>query len=111
MEGLALRRPPPRIAEVHRAVCAVATGQGWPVPSYEVVRRIVHRLNPGLVALADHDPETPTGTVPNWCCAAIGRRERSVAADHTELDVMVLNELGKPARPWLTVILDDIPAR
>ena len=28
-------------------------------------------------------------------------------ADHTELDVMVLDERGKPARPWLTVILDD----
>ena len=28
-------------------------------------------------------------------------------ADHTELDVMVLDEAGRPARPWLTVILDD----
>jgi len=57
VEGLALRRPPPRIAEVHRAVCAVATALGWPAPSYEVVRRIVHRLDPGLVALAHHDPD------------------------------------------------------
>jgi putative transposase len=24
-----------------------------------------------------------------------------------QLDVMVLDETGKPARPWLTVILDD----
>ena len=28
-------------------------------------------------------------------------------ADHTELDIMVLDETGRPARPWLTVILDD----
>ena len=28
-------------------------------------------------------------------------------ADHTELDLMVLDETGRPARPWLTVILDD----
>jgi len=26
---------------------------------------------------------------------------------HTELAVMVLDETGKPARPWLKVILDD----
>ena len=28
-------------------------------------------------------------------------------ADHTELDVMVLDESDRPVRPWLTVILDD----
>lgn len=28
-------------------------------------------------------------------------------ADHTELDVIVLDPAGRPARPWLTVILDD----
>ena len=28
-------------------------------------------------------------------------------ADHTELDVMVLDGAGRPARPWLTVVLDD----
>ena len=28
-------------------------------------------------------------------------------ADHTELDLMVLDETGRPVRPWLTVVLDD----
>jgi putative transposase len=28
-------------------------------------------------------------------------------ADHTLLDVLVLDHAGRPARPWLTVILDD----
>ena len=28
-------------------------------------------------------------------------------ADHTPLDILVLNEKGKPERPWLTIILDD----
>ena len=28
-------------------------------------------------------------------------------ADHTPLDIWVLDERGQPARPWLTVILDD----
>jgi len=28
-------------------------------------------------------------------------------AHHTQLDVMVLNEHGRPARAWLTVFLDD----
>ena len=28
-------------------------------------------------------------------------------ADHTELDIIVLDETARPARPWLTAILDD----
>ncbi len=28
-------------------------------------------------------------------------------ADHTPLDIVLLDEAGKPARPWLTVIEDD----
>ena len=28
-------------------------------------------------------------------------------ADHTPLDIWVIDERGQPARPWLTVILDD----
>lgn len=43
---------------------------------------------------------------------SIHRREASYPneiwqADHTPLDIIVLNEKGKPERPWLTIILDD----
>ncbi len=43
IEGLALRRPPPRMAEVHRATAKIAGEKGWPTPSYWVVRRIIAR--------------------------------------------------------------------
>ena len=107
VEGLALRRPPPRVAEVHRAASAAAVEQGWPVPSYEVVRRIIRRLDPGLLALAHHD-----GDVYRDGFELVLRRESAHPndlwqADHTDLDVMVVDEAGKAVRPWLTVILDD----
>lgn len=28
-------------------------------------------------------------------------------ADHTLLDIIVLDDQGEPARPWLTIIIDD----
>ena len=28
-------------------------------------------------------------------------------ADHTPLDIWILDERGRPARPWLTVVIDD----
>ena len=107
VEGLALRRPPPRIAEVHRAVEVIAAAQGWPAPSYQSVRRIIPGLDRGLLAMAHHDPDVYRDEF-----ELVMRRE-SVhpndmwQADHTELDMMVLDETGRPARPWLTVILDD----
>lgn len=45
VEGLALRRPPPRVAEVHRAVTKVGSDRGWQVPSYQTVRRIMQGLD------------------------------------------------------------------
>jgi hypothetical protein len=34
-----------------------------------LVRRIMHRLDPGLVALAHHDPDVHRASS-HWCCAA-----------------------------------------
>lgn len=57
IEGLALRRPPPQIAQVHRKVVEVAAERGLRAPSYNSVRRVIGRLDRGLVALAHHDPD------------------------------------------------------
>lgn len=35
------------------------------------------------------------------------RRNDLWQADHTELDVMVLDGVGEATRPWMTAILDD----
>ena len=107
IEGLALRRPPPRIVEVYRSAVNVAAERDWPTPSYAVVRRIVLGLHRGLLALAHHDPDVYRDEF-----GLVLRRESAHPndiwqADHTELDVMVLDEAGAPVRPWLTVILDD----
>lgn len=107
IQGLALRRPPPRIAEVQRAAAVVAGERGWKPPSYTVVREIIGGLDRGLLALAHHD-----ASVYRDGFELVHRRE-SVhpndlwQADHTELDVMITDEAGRVVRPWLTVILDD----
>ena len=91
VEGWALRRPPPRIAEVHREAVQVALEQGWPAPSYPVVRRIIAGLDRGLVALAHGGPGEYRDSF-----ELVLRRESAHPndlwqADHTELDVMVLD--------------------
>ncbi len=107
VEGLALRRPRSSTAHIHRQAVRVASERGWSVPSYGTVRSIVVALDPGLVALA-HDG--PAGYRDRF--ELVYRREAAAAnaiwqADHTQLDVMILDHAGRPARPWLTAILDD----
>ena len=98
VEGWALRRPPPRIAEVHREAVRVAIERGWPPPSYPVVRRIIAGLDRGLVALAHGGPSEYRDNF-----ELVLRRESAHPndlwqADHTELDVMVL-DVGSGCRP------------
>ena len=107
IEGLALRTPPPTAAFVHRQVAEFAAARGQRGPSYRAVAAIVHSLGPALKTLAHH------GTKPyRDQFDLLHRREASRPneiwqADHTPLDLWVLEEAGRPARPWLTVILDD----
>ncbi|WP_422935009.1 Mu transposase C-terminal domain-containing protein [Sinomonas sp. P47F7] len=107
IEGLALRRPPPSAANVHRQVAEIAPGQGWTVPSYSTVYEIVAGLDPGLRTLAHEGTKRYEEAFD-----LVYRRQASVPneiwqADHTELDLWVVTPSGKPARPWLTVIEDD----
>ena len=107
VEGLALSRPAPTVAFIHRRVAHAASSRGWPVPSYSTVRSIVAGIDPGLRTLAlDGDAayrdrfelvyrRNADGPNEQWQC------------DHTLLDLAVLGARGTPARPWLTVVLDD----
>jgi putative transposase len=106
IEGWALRRPPPRVAEVHREAVRVAAERGWPAPSYPVVHRIIAGLDRSLAAFAQGGStyRDDFELVLRWESA---NPNDLWQADHTELDVMILDEAGRPARPWLTVILDD----
>ena len=107
IEGLALQRPAPAVTTITRAVGDVATRNGWPVPAYSTVRAIVTALDPHLVTLT-HDG--PVALRDKYELVYRRRAERPNSqwqADHAELDFLVIDEKGQPARPWLTVVLDD----
>ena len=107
IEGLALRKPPPTVAAVHRQVVTVAAREGWPPPSYSTVHAIVRSLNPALVTLAHEGTKAY-----RLAFDLLHRREATGPnaiwqADHTPLDLWVRDEREIPVRPWLTVIIDD----
>src|SRR5713226_980298 len=107
VEGLALQTPPRAAASIHRQVSEIAKEQGWKPPSYERVRLIIKDLDPALVTLAHQGAAAYREEYD-----LLYRREATHAnamwqADHTPLDIVLLDEAGEPARPWLTVIEDD----
>jgi putative transposase len=107
IEGLALRRPPLSRAAVFRETVAIARARGWPEPSYSTVYSVIRALPAALVALAHDGPKAYANRFELLYRREADRPNQMWQADHTPLDISVLDERGRPARPWLTVILDD----
>ncbi len=107
IEGLALRRPPPTIATVHRQAAEVAREQGWPVPGYAAVYDVVRSIDPAMATLA-HEGAKRYREVFHLVHRREAARPNEIwQADHTLLDLWVVTPSGRPARPWLTMIEDD----
>ncbi len=107
VEGLALQTPRRSMAAIHRQVVSIAAEQGWKPPSYDRVRQIIKHIDPALMTLAHEGADVYREEFD-----LLYRREATHSnaiwqADHTPLDILLLDEEGKPAKPWLTVIEDD----
>ena len=107
IEGMGLKKPRASAAAIHRRVRDVATAHGWRLPSYSTVYAILAALDPAMVTLA-HE-----GAAAFRDRYELIHRHRAEApnaiwqADHTLLDLLILDEAGKPVRPWLTTVMDD----
>ncbi|GAA1965326.1 helix-turn-helix domain-containing protein [Catenulispora subtropica] len=107
IEGLALSKPRPGVTVIHRRAVSVAAQHGWPEPGYWTVHEIVSALDPALLLLAHEGVKRYREVY-----ELVYRREAAAPnefwqADHTQLDLWVLDDRGRPARAWLTAIEDD----
>jgi putative transposase len=107
IEGMGLKKPRFSAAAIHRRAVEIANAEGWPAPSYGTVHAVLARLDPAMVTLAHEGAAAFRDRY-----ELIHRHRAAVPnaiwqADHTLLDLLVLDEGGMPVRPWLTVILDD----
>jgi len=110
IEALALSRPRPTIATLHRTVAGICGQRGWPVPSYGVVRSIVRALDPGMVTLALEGPASYRDKYELALRRQADRPNAMWQSDHTMLDIVVVGADGEPVRPWLTTIQDTAHA-
>lgn len=107
IEGLALHKSRLSAAAIHRRVKPIAEARDWPVPSYATLHAIVEALDPALVALA-HDGAAAYRDRFEMIHRHRADKPNAVwQADHTQLDLLILDANGAPVRPWLTIVLDD----
>ena len=107
IEGLALQTPPLSVAVIHRKVCELAHQHEITPPSYSLVYAVVRQLPSALMTLAHQGSKAY-----HQRFDLLHRREAEAPnviwqADHCFLDILVLRDGQAPAKPWLTVILDD----
>lgn len=107
VEALALKKPPISIAAIHRKVSEVAKTKGHQIPTYKVIWLTVKEIDPALIMLAHEGTKDY-----NQKYGLLYRREASYPneiwqADHTPLDIVLLDEKGSSRKPWLTTIIDD----
>jgi len=107
IEGMGLKKPRAPAAAIHRRIGNMARVQGWPVPSYSTIYAILAELDPAMVALAH---EGASAFRNRYELIHRHRAETANAvwqADHTMLDLLILDQTGKTVRPWLTTVVDD----
>lgn len=107
IERLALTKPRPSLATLHRLAVADARQRNDPAPAYSTVRDIVSALDPGLVTLALEGPASYRDRHELVYRRRAERPNQTWQADHTQLDILILGADGKPDRPWLTTVMDD----
>lgn len=107
VEGMALGRPPPSAATIHRRLMEIAPERGWPVPAPRTVRAIIASLDPAMRTLAHDGPTAYRDRYELIHRHRAGRPNALWQCDHTELDILVVAPGRRPMRPWLTLVLDD----
>jgi putative transposase len=107
IEGLALQKPLLSVAAIHRQAVTLAERLGESPPCYGSVYTLIRGLGPALLTLAHGGSKAYSDTFD-----LVHRHEATGPnavwqADHTQLDIWLKDERGRPRKPWLTIVLDD----
>ena len=107
IEAYALKQPRLSARAIHRNLQALAETHGEQVPSYRTVAKVIASIDSGLMMLAHEGSQ-----VYSQAFDLLYRQESDAPnavwqADHSVLDILILDENSKAKKPWLTIILDD----
>ena len=107
IRSYAIQKPPLLMSVIHKKIVMHAKEHELHIPSYTLVYQIVRTIDPAVLILAQEGSKSYRQKY-----ELVYRREASAPnalwqADHTMLDIEILDEAGQARRPWLTIIIDD----
>jgi putative transposase len=91
IQGLFLRTPPVPVSAIYRAVCEVCQKNNWRKPSYDVVHEIIAEIPPPLKTLAHEGLKAYKQAFGLIHRFEADRPNEIWQADHTPLDILILN--------------------
>ncbi|MBO0441694.1 Mu transposase C-terminal domain-containing protein [Candidatus Enterococcus ikei] len=95
------------IATIHRKIISQCERQDLTAPSYQQVYKIVKELPDSMIELA-HNGQKLYSEKYDLVYTRESKRPNEIwQADHTLLDIEVLDEKNRICRPWLSIIIDD----
>ena len=95
------------IATIQRQVCEFCSEKKLVPPSYNQVYKTIKSL-PSSVGVLAHEGEKVYSEKFDLIKIREPKRPNEVwQADHTLLDIEIIDTKGIPKRPWLTIIMDD----
>jgi putative transposase len=106
-KALALSKPKLSITTIQRKIKKLAQEKGLPAPKYNVIYNIVNDLKPSLITLVHEGSVAYRDKYELIYRREIGKANETWQADHTPLDILLLNEKEEAFKPWLTIVEDD----
>ena len=107
IEGLAFQSPKKSVARIHSDVSEYASKKGFSQPSYSTIKRVINKLPQGALDLEHKGRKFYENNHELLYRREANQPNHIWQADHTELDIYVLDDKGQQRRPWLTIIIDD----
>jgi len=108
IEALVLHQSHLPIAHIHRLICEFAELREESLPSYSTVQKYIASIPDDLKILAQYGNKRYDELYELIYLRAAKRPNHIWQADHTLLDINVLDENGCEKRPWLSIVLDDM---
>ena len=107
IEALVLHQPHLTIAHIHRLICEFAESIEKKNVSYSAVQKYIAAIPDDLKTLAHFGNKKYDDLYELIYLRAAKRSNHIWQVDHTQLDIIVLDENDCEKRPWLTIVLDD----
>lgn len=95
------------IAPIHRKIANYCIENNFDKPSYKQVYSIIKTMPKSVIAFSHQGEKYYQNKYDLIQIRESSRPNEIWQADHTSLDIYILDQKGNINRPWLTIIMDD----